>query len=90
VAVAAARRAVNEVPAARDLRPIFCARVAQRQAEEHGSNTKRNNTTSDDAIHMSLPNSGDRGGYSTIDLINKLEADSRAARLHRQLVKPAI
>jgi hypothetical protein len=31
-----------------------------------------------------------RGRFFTIDLINKLETDSRAARLHHQLVKPAI
>jgi hypothetical protein len=44
--------------------------------------------------HTALP--GDhrsrrsRGRFFNIDLINKLEADSLAARLHRQLVKPAI
>jgi hypothetical protein len=31
-----------------------------------------------------------RGRFFNIDLINKLDADSRAARLHRQSVKPAI
>jgi hypothetical protein len=31
-----------------------------------------------------------RGWFFNIDLINKLETDSRAARPHRQLVKPAI
>jgi hypothetical protein len=31
-----------------------------------------------------------RGRFFNIDLINKLEADSRAARPHRQLVEPAI
>jgi hypothetical protein len=60
VAVAAARRALDEVPAARDLRRILRARVAQRQAEEHYGNTKRNCASSDYAIHVSLPNSGDR------------------------------
>jgi hypothetical protein len=31
-----------------------------------------------------------RGRFFNIDLINKLEADSHAARPHRQLAKPAI
>jgi hypothetical protein len=31
-----------------------------------------------------------RLAFFNIDLINELEAGSRAARLHRQLVKPAI
>jgi hypothetical protein len=31
-----------------------------------------------------------RGRFFNIELINRLEADSRAARPHRQLAKPAI
>jgi hypothetical protein len=47
-----------------------------------------------DLAHIALPGDGrprrSRGRFFKIDLINKLEAKSRAARLHRQLVKPAI
>jgi hypothetical protein len=47
-----------------------------------------------DLAHIALPSDlcprRSRGRFFNIDLINTLEADSRAARLHRQLVKPAI
>jgi hypothetical protein len=37
-----------------------------------------------------VPSHSARLAFFIIGLINKLEADSRAARLYRQLVKPAI
>jgi hypothetical protein len=47
-----------------------------------------------DLAHMALPGGHrpqhSRGGFFNIDLINRLEADSRAARPHPQLAKAAI
>ena len=47
-----------------------------------------------DLAHIALPGGHrprhSRSRFFSIDLINTLEADSRAARPHRQLVEPAI
>jgi hypothetical protein len=47
-----------------------------------------------DLAHMALPGEHrprrSRGRFLNNDLINKLKADSRAPRPHRQLVEPAI